>query len=97
MKLDECRKNMDAIDMEIVALLNRRADLSRRIGHIKTVAALPVVDPAREEIILRRVIRENAGDVSDNALTAIYREILRESRRIQNVVATELLTGEPKK
>ena len=97
MKLDECRKNMDAIDMEIVALLNRRADLSRRIGHIKTVAALPVVDLAREEIILRRVIRENAGDVSDNALTAIYREILRESRRIQNVVATELLTGEPKK
>src|SRR5687767_4123103 len=98
MKLDECRKRIDAIDIEILALLNRRAELSRRIGHIKTVAALPIVDPEREEIIVRRVIHENAGDISDRALTTIYREILTESRRIQSIVATELATsGEPKK
>jgi chorismate mutase/prephenate dehydratase len=89
MKLDDCRKEIDAIDTEILILLNRRANLSRRIGRIKTIAALPSVDRGREEIVIRRVVRENAGDIGDRALTSIYREILSESRRIQNSVAIE--------
>ena len=98
MKLEECRKIIDAIDTEILLLLNRRAALSRRIGLIKTSAALPIVDGAREEVVIRRVIRENAGDIDDRALTNIYGEILSESRRIQRTVAAELMsTGEPSK
>lgn len=89
MKLEDCRKVIDAIDTEIVALLNRRADLSRRIGGMKTIAGLPIVDESREETVIRRVVRENPGAIDDAALTTIYQEILAESRRIQNVVALE--------
>ena len=94
MKLEEGRKIIDAIDTEILILLNKRAHISRRIGGIKTQAGIPVVDREREEVVVRRVIRENAGEIGDRALTNIYREILRESRRIQNTVAVELATGE---
>ena len=92
MNLDGCRKIIDTIDTEILALLNRRASLSRHIGQIKTSAGLPVIDPAREETVMRRLVRENPGDIGDRALASIYREILGESRRIQEAEAAELVS-----
>jgi chorismate mutase len=83
MKLEESRKKIDAIDTEILILLNRRAEISREIGLLKAGAALPVADPRREVDILRCVIRENEGMIGDEAVAEIYRTILQESRRIQ--------------
>jgi chorismate mutase/prephenate dehydratase len=93
MKLDECRKVIDAIDTEILALLNRRANLSRRMGQIKLRAGLPILDEQREEMVLRRLMRDSEGDISDAALTNIYREILEESRRIQRGVTKEIISS----
>lgn len=90
MKLDDCRKAIDEIDGEILLLLNRRATLSRDIGILKTGAGIPIVDEAREDIVLRRLVRDNPGDLCDSALTGIYREILEESRRIQASIAVDL-------
>ena len=86
MRLEESRKLIDEIDTEIVALLNRRAAISRQIGQMKTRAGLPVVDIEREEVVLRKIARDNAGGIDKQALTRIYREVLRESRRIQTSV-----------
>ena len=98
MKLEDCRKVIDSIDTEILGLLNRRADLSRLIGLMKTSAGLPIVDQAREETVIRRIVRENPGEIADTALVSIYREILDESRRIQSSIAKEVSTnGEPAK
>lgn len=90
MKLEESRKKIDAIDTEILILLNRRAEISREIGALKAGAALPVADPRREDDILRCVVRENEGEIADEAVAEIYRTILRESRRIQVEVQREL-------
>ena len=83
MLLEECRKKIDAIDAELLRLLNRRAALSKQIGQIKSRAGLPVIDLHREDIILRRVVRNSAGEISPDAVERIYGEILAESRRIQ--------------
>ena len=83
MRLEESRKLIDEIDTEIVALLNRRAELSRQIGHLKTRAGLPVVDTDREEVVLRKIVRDASGEIDPSSLTRIYREVLKESRRIQ--------------
>ena len=97
MKLEDCRKVIDAIDGEILGLLNRRADLSRRIGCLKTSAGLPIIDKDREDSVIRRIVRENPGEIADMALIGIYREILDESRRIQATVAGEAVVKEPSK
>lgn len=89
MKLEDGRKMIDAIDTEILVLLNRRAQISRRIGSLKCQAGLPIVDRDREQNLIGRILRENEGDIGERALVGIYREILRESRRIQTVVAAE--------
>jgi chorismate mutase/prephenate dehydratase len=86
MRLEESRKQIDEIDSQIVELLNRRASVSRRIGELKTRAGLPVVDPEREEIVLRKIVRDNAGQIDPGSLMRIYREVLEESRRIQTTV-----------
>jgi len=83
MHLKDCREKIDAIDAEILRLLNRRAGLSKQIGQIKSRAGLPVIDLHREDIILRRVVRNSAGEISPDAVARIYGEILAESRRIQ--------------
>ncbi len=92
MKLEECRKKIDELDASIVALLNRRAMLARKIGQVKLLAGLPVFDPEREEAVLRRIVNESSGAIDDQALARLYREILNESRRIQNNLAGELAT-----
>ena len=86
MRLEESRKLIDDIDSEIVALLNRRASVSRRIGELKTRVGLPVVDLDREEVVLRKIVRDNAGEIDPGSLMRIYREVLEESRRIQTTV-----------
>ena len=89
MHLEECREKIDAIDAEILRLLNSRATLSQRVGRIKASAGLPIIDLRREDIILRRVVRNSAGEMSPDSVERIYGEILAESRRIQLTIEAE--------
>ena len=93
MNLEETRRAIDEIDTEILILLNRRAEMSLQIGRIKMQAGLPIEDPHREEIVLRRLVRESEGAIDDKALLRIYREVLVESRRIQKEAASEVHAG----
>jgi len=51
--LAELRKQIDAVDEEIISLLARRAALAQRIGHLKKGRSIK--DPAREEQVLQRL------------------------------------------
>ena len=70
MKLEECRRQIDELDAGIVALLNRRATLSRNVGRIKMQAGLPIIDRDREDAVLLRVVKQNCGELDDEALAA---------------------------
>ena len=91
MHLEQCREKIDAIDAKILELLNRRAGLSRRVGRIKASAGLPIIDLRREDIILRRAVRNSAGEISPDSVERIYGEILAESRRIQLTIEAEAI------
>jgi chorismate mutase len=93
MKLEESRKKIDAIDTEILILLNRRAEVSKEIGALKLGAGLPIVDHGREDDIIRRIARENEGTMQDKTVVEIYRAILGESRRIQEEALTAVEKG----
>ena len=82
--MEEWREEIDAIDSEIVAMLERRARVSRKIGVLKAHAGLPVADPAREEKIIRELAAGSSGALPAESLTRIYRRILQESRLIQS-------------
>lgn len=83
MNLSQFREKIDTIDIQILALLNRRAEIAKQIGSIKATSGLPIVDEIREEAILRTIARDNPGDLGDAAAVRIYRQILNESRQVQ--------------
>jgi len=79
----EIRHGIDAVDNEIVALLNKRAALSLEVGRRKDGRASAIFKPFREQEVLARLTAANPGPLPNNHLVAVYREILSSSRRLQ--------------
>lgn len=81
--LSEVRVAIDQLDLDILALLNRRAELARRVGGLKAGSDEPVFKPFREKEVLERLEKANPGPLPAEHLRAIYREIMSSSRRLQ--------------
>ncbi|HEX5850865.1 MAG TPA: prephenate dehydratase [Rubrobacter sp.] len=78
-EMGEIRVKIDAIDEEIVRLLDRRAWLARRIGQIKQDNGLAAYAPARERVVLDRVAALSEGEFPKRGLQAVFREIISSS------------------
>lgn len=81
--LSPLRSEIDRIDKLLVALMNERATVAGKIGHIKRATGQQTYDPSREEIVLERVAGNNAGPLSSESLKAVYRELISGSRAIE--------------
>lgn len=53
-RLEELRKQIVALDEELIRLVGRRRDLVLEVGRIKEALELPVLDPGREAQVVRR-------------------------------------------
>lgn len=81
-KLLEARREIDAVDKELLPLLIRRMRCSEQVARIKREAGLPVFHPQREREILDRV-RQEAGEFGPSA-EALYSAIMGVSRARQH-------------
>lgn len=81
--LANIRVQIDAVDENIVQLLNQRAALSRAVGQLKAQSLDMVFKPFREQEVLERLSLHSSGVLPEDHLQAIYREILSSSRRLQ--------------
>jgi chorismate mutase / prephenate dehydratase len=86
--LAECRQKIDAIDLQLRDLLNRRAQIAQEVKRTKDVLGMAVHQPQREEEVLRRVTTENVGPLSAEALTRIFQGIIQEIRALEANHAT---------
>ena len=57
----KCREQIDAIDLELLALLNRRTRVVEQIGQVKETLDLPVYEPKREDDVFHNVTAHNSG------------------------------------
>jgi len=76
MSLEEHRGAIDAIDEQIVALLNERIGHVLSIGKIKLQEGGSIYAPHREKAVFERVCRLNNGQLPNESLRAVYREIM---------------------
>ncbi len=79
MDLKETRKQIDAIDDTLMALLSQRFELSRRIGRLKRGSDLPLYDAQRESEILGKARAVPDGE----AVASVYACILETSKDLQ--------------
>ncbi len=77
------RSEIDRIDRQLVSLMNERATVAGKIGHLKRATGQQTYDPSREEIVLERVAGNNPGPLSAESLKAVYRELISGSRAIE--------------
>lgn len=83
MSLEEYRRQIDALDRQIVALLNQRAELARRIGMLKGENRDAVYDAERERQVYANICAANSGPLPEGALKSIYAEIISASRALE--------------
>lgn len=85
-ELDKHRINIDTIDKEILELLNKRANEAMSIGEIKKAEGQPpLYVPSREKKIFERLTAMNNGPFPNDALKAVYREIISASLSLEEV------------
>jgi chorismate mutase len=83
--LDDLRREIAAVDDDLVALIARRLELAHRIGDCKRRLGLPVLDPAREAEVVRRVAAEARAKGTDPELVrAVLWQIIDHARRVQS-------------
>ncbi|MFQ6047975.1 MAG: chorismate mutase, partial [Phycisphaerae bacterium] len=76
MHIDELRRQIDELDVRIVELLNRRAQIVAQVGKLKAANGAPSYSPDREKQVLEKIVASNRGPLSDQTLRAIWRELM---------------------
>jgi len=94
MDLESLRKQIDAVDLEIIERLNARVRLSSEVGQAKQKQGANTYVPSREEAIFERLLAVNPGPLTPVALKAIYREIISASVALQKELAIAYLGPE---
>ena len=90
--IDKLRREVDRLDGELLALLQRRAQLARRIGALKGAAA--AYRPERESEILRRVAAQAGDPLPAASVTRVFREIISACRGLEEEIRVAYLGPE---
>ncbi len=84
--LEDCRNAIDALDNEILELLNRRMKVVERVGEIKHDTGTAVYRPEREKEIIDRLTKlslKSGGVLNEGAIEAIFLEVFAVSRNLE--------------
>lgn len=81
--LPELREQIDALDLELLALLNQRASLAHEVGEIKRIDGSAVFRPERETQVISSLQAANPGPLKNTSLAVIWREIMSACRALE--------------
>jgi len=77
------RLQIDAVDQELLALLNRRASLALAVGEIKKREGSVVFRPEREAQVIDGLKSVNSGPLATESVAPIWREIMSACRSLE--------------
>ncbi len=75
-ELDNLRNQIDAIDRDIVDILNKRGEIAVKIGEIKSTHNKTYYNPSRENEVYKNVRLLNKGPLKNEHIVNIFREIM---------------------
>ena len=78
-KLKQLRIDIDAVDKQLMDLISQRARLAQDVAEVKNRtddAPVNFYRPEREAQILRKVIEQNNGPLSEEEMARLFREIM---------------------
>jgi chorismate mutase/prephenate dehydratase len=92
--VDELRRRIDEINLELVELLSARAEAAQCIGRLKQASNAPIHQPARERQVLERVIAHNRGPLTADHLRRIFTEIISACTSLEQTIRVAYLGPE---
>ena len=86
--LDQLRKDIDALDKRLLDLISQRARLAQEVAEVKNSSDEPAsfYRPEREAQILRKVIEQNKGPLSEEEMARLFREIMSACLALEQVL-----------
>ena len=78
--VDESRAQITATDRELLAALNRRVEMVRRLHDYKLREGIPLRDPGREEALIAALQADNGGPLSADAIARFFHFVLELTR-----------------
>jgi chorismate mutase/prephenate dehydratase len=88
-QLKQLRDRIDAIDDDILRLVNQRAQLARDIGSLK--GGGPIYRPERESQVVRRLCDRNPGPLPAAAVVRLFTEIISVCRALEQTLSVAFL------
>jgi len=77
------RTQIDAVDSELLALLNRRAALAQQVGDVKKKEGSVAFRPEREAQVIDGLKAKNPGPLQSDSVAPIWREIMSACRALE--------------
>ncbi len=88
-RLQQLREQVDEVNLQILKLLNERAQLASEIGIVQQELGTSFYDPEREANMLTALQQANNGPFSNEVISALFREIFRASLALEETEARQ--------
>lgn len=82
-ELDQLRNRVDELNLELLSLINERAQLVQEIGRVKETQGVYRYDPVRERSMLDLIKEHNNGPFENSTIEHIFKEIFKAGLDIQ--------------
>ncbi|MUV37844.1 Chorismate mutase [Lentibacillus sp. JNUCC-1] len=83
MSLEQLRDQIDAMNLELLTLLNKRAEIVQEIGALKSEQGVTRFDPVRERQSLDLIAENHTGPFAATTVQHIFKEIFKASLELQ--------------
>ena len=76
LNLADLRGQIDAIDQQLLALLNSRAQVAEKVGELKKREGTPFFRPDRVAKVIEQIQHANQGPLKNEHIASVWREIM---------------------
>ncbi|PIE62141.1 MAG: prephenate dehydratase [Desulfobacter postgatei] len=81
--LSPLRGEIDRIDERILALINQRLEIGKKVGEIKKQTGSQILNRTRERMVIERLSQLNSGPADESLIQYIFNVIITATREIQ--------------
>ncbi|ANU16819.1 bifunctional 3-deoxy-7-phosphoheptulonate synthase/chorismate mutase [Planococcus maritimus] len=96
-ELEQLREQVDAVNLQILSLINERASVIQEIGKIKEKQGATKYDPLRERHMLNLLKENNKGPLDQKTVDHIFKEIFKSALDMQEEDSRKALLVSRKK
>ena len=89
--LADLRIQIDALDGELLRLLNQRALVAEKVGEVKKMEGTPFFRPDRVAQVIEKIQQANTGPLKNEHVSAVWREIMSACLALESPVAVAYL------